>query len=51
MMDSHKEPDDENQEDKEHDKEFKEMYKVWRRGVSSVELELDNPQTSYEHQA
>ena len=36
MMDSHKEPDDENQEDKEHDKEFKEMYKgVTKRGKFS----------------
>ena len=27
MMDAHKDPDDENQEDKEHDKEFREAYK------------------------
>ena len=28
LMDAHKEPDEENQEGRDHDKEFKEMYKV-----------------------
>ena len=36
MINAHKEPNDENQEDKEHDKEFKEVYKgVAKRGEFS----------------
>ena len=34
MINAHKEPNDENQEDKEHDNEFKEVYKgVKKRGT------------------
>ena len=37
MLNAHKEPSDQNQEDKEHDKEFKEVYKgIAKRGKINI---------------